>query len=252
MAAPLRLPVSAVSMSSSVSAVILAAGAGSRLGELGRRHSKAMVPVAGRPLLDWVIERLRAGGVGALVVVRHGGDLALDAHLRARWPGAAIAVQGERRGIADALCQALPLLGDAPAYLACACDSLFAAADIAALIAAGADGNAAVGVLDLGVAATANRSAVRLDGDRVVDIVEKPAPGTAPSGLVAAPLYWLPRAVDPHLAAAAAQGGERYVSVALAAWARAGGVVRAVRLRERLEVTTAADVDAVGAALRGR
>lgn len=249
MAAPLRLRVSAVRMSSSASAVILAAGAGSRLGELGRRHSKAMVPVAGRPLIDWVIERLRAGGVGALVVVRHADDAALAAHLRARWPEAAIAVQRERRGIADALCRALPLLGDAPAYLACACDSIFAAVDVAALIAAGGDGGAAVGVLDLGEPATAGRSAVRLDGDRVVDLVEKPAPGTAPSGVVAAPLYWLPRAVDPYLAGAAAQDGERYVSVALAAFARAGGPVRAVRLRERLEVTTAADVAAVAAAL---
>jgi bifunctional UDP-N-acetylglucosamine pyrophosphorylase/glucosamine-1-phosphate N-acetyltransferase len=230
--------------------IILAAGAGSRLGALGRRHSKAMVPVAARPLIDWVIERLRAGGVGRLIVVRHVDDVALAAHLRDRWP-AAVAVQDERRGIADALCRALPLLGDAPAYLACACDSLFAAADVAALIAAGADGSAAVGVLELGEAATAARSAVRLEGDRVVDIVEKPAPGTAPSGLVAAPLYWLPRSVDSYLAATAAQGGERYVSVALAAFARAGGGVRAVRLRERLEVTTAADVDAVAAALGG-
>ena len=66
---------------------------------------------------------------------------------------------------------------------------------------------------------------------------------------MAAPLYWLPRAVDAYLASAAAQGDERYVSVALAAFARAGGVVRAVRLRERLEVTTASDVDAVAAVL---
>lgn len=229
--------------------VILAAGAGSRLGALGRRHSKPMVPIAGRPLIDWVIERLRAGGVGPLVVVRHAGDEALAAHLR-RWPSIAIAVQEERLGIADALCRALPLLGGAPAYLACACDSLFAAADVAALIAAGAGGDAVVGVLDMGVAATAARSAVRLDGDRVAAIVEKPPPGTAPSPLVAAPLYWLPRAVDPYLAGAAVQGGERYLSVAVDAYRRAGGAVRAVRLRERLEVTTAADVAAVAARLR--
>jgi dTDP-glucose pyrophosphorylase len=235
-----------------IPAVILAAGAGSRLGALGQRYSKPMVPVADRPLIDWVIERLQAGGVEAVVVVRHVDDQSLETHLRTTWPKAAVAVQAQRLGIADALCRGLPLLGDVPAYLACACDSLFAAADIAALIAAGGAGDAVVGVLDLGGAATATRSAVRLAGDRVVDIVEKPAPGTAPSGLVAAPLYWLPRAVDPYLATAATQGGERYVSVALAAYARAGGTVRAVHLRERLEVTTAADVSAVAAALRRR
>src|SRR5512143_2959503 len=111
----------------SVPGIILAAGAGSRLGALGQRYSKPMVPVAGRPLIDWVIERLEAGGVGSLVVVRHADDAALEAHLRADWPRAAIAVQGQRLGIADALCRALPLLGAADAYLACACDSLFAA-----------------------------------------------------------------------------------------------------------------------------
>ena len=231
-------------------AVILAAGAGSRLGELGTRHSKAMVPVAGRPLIDWGIERLRAGGVESLIVVRHASDDALAVHLHERWPDARIAVQEARLGIADALSRALPLLGDVPAYLACACDSLFAAADIAAMIAAGAGGDAVVGVLDMGAAATAARSAVQVDGDRVVAIVEKPAPGTAASSLVAAPLYWLPRAMDHHLAADAAQGAERYVSVALAAYLRAGGAVRALRLRERLEVTTAGDVDALAARLR--
>ncbi len=232
--------------------IILAAGAGSRLGELGARHSKAMVPVAGRPLIDWGIERLRAGGVGSLIVVRHASDDALAAHLHERWPDARIAVQEARLGIADALRLALPLLGDAPGYLACACDSLFAADDVAALIAAGAGGDAVVGVLAMGAAATAGRSAVQVEGDRIVAIVEKPAPGTVPSGLVAAPLYWLPRTVDRHLAADAAQGAERYVSVALAAYVRAGGVVRAVRVRERLEVTTAADVAAVAAVLGGR
>jgi bifunctional UDP-N-acetylglucosamine pyrophosphorylase/glucosamine-1-phosphate N-acetyltransferase len=234
----------------SSSGVILAAGAGSRLGALGARHSKAMVPVAGRPLIDWGIARLRAGGVESLIVVRHASDDALAAHLRERWPDARIAVQEARLGIADALYRALPLLDDTPGYLACACDSLFAAADIAAMIAAGAGGDAVVGVLDMGAAATAARSAVQVDGDRVVAIVEKPAPGTAPSSLVAAPLYWLPRAVDRHLAADAAQGAERYVSVALAAYLRAGGAVRALRVRERLEVTTAADVERVAARLR--
>ena len=228
-----------------VPGVILAAGAGSRLGRLGQRHSKPMVPVAGRPLIAWVIERLRAGGVGPVIVVRHAGDAPLAAYVRAAVPDAQLAVQRERLGIADALCQALPLLGGAPTYLACACDSLFLPDDIAALIAAGADGSAAVGVLDMGPAATRARSAVRSQGDLVVEIIEKPAPGSVNTGLVAAPLYALPRTVDSFLRAPDTRGSERYISAALSAYARAGNVVRAVRLHERLEVTTAADVAAL-------
>jgi UDP-N-acetylglucosamine diphosphorylase / glucose-1-phosphate thymidylyltransferase / UDP-N-acetylgalactosamine diphosphorylase / glucosamine-1-phosphate N-acetyltransferase / galactosamine-1-phosphate N-acetyltransferase len=232
--------------------VILAGGAGSRLGKLGRRYSKPMVPVAGRPLIAWVIERLRTGGVGRLIVVRHAGDTPLAAYVRAAVPDAQLAVQHERFGIADALCRALPLLGGAPAYLACACDSLFRPDDVAALVAAVADGNAAVGVIDMGRAATSSRSAVRLQGDCVVEIIEKPAPGSAPSGVVAVPLYALPRTVDDFLRAAAARGGERYISAALSAYVQAGGLVRAVRLRERLEVTTAADAAALARRLRRR
>ena len=55
---------------------------------------------------------------------------------------------------------------------------------------------------------------MQLDGERVVAIVEKPPPGSTATELVAAPLYWLPRAVDRYLSWSAAQGGERYVSVA--------------------------------------
>jgi len=227
--------------------VILAAGAGSRLGALGRRHSKPMLPVGGRPLIAWVIERLHAAGVGSLIVVRHADDAALETYIHDTMPDALLAVQHERLGIADALCRALPLLRGAPAYLACACDSLFLADDIAALIAAADGGSAAVGVLDMGLKATAARSAVRLVGDRVCEIMEKPMAGSAPSGLVAAPLYALPRGVDVFLHDTPALGGERYISTALSAYARAGGVVRAVRLRERLEVTTAADAAALAA-----
>jgi len=227
-------------------AVILAAGAGSRLGALGRRHSKPTVPLAGRPLIDWVIGYLRAAGVGHIIVVGHPADARLAAVLRDSHPQITLVHQPERRGIADALCHALPLVADQSAYLACACDSLFKPADIARLIASGqAQTDAAViGVLEMGVAATASRSAVRLDGNRVVEILEKPAPGSVASGLVALPLYWLPRCVAPHLEAVPPLRGEHYVSRALNTFAQSGGQVRAVTISERVEITTAADVAA--------
>ena len=90
----------------------------------------------------------------------------------------------------------------------------------------------------MGVEATSMRSAVRLDGDRVVGIVEKPAPGSSPSGLVAVPLYWLPREIAPSLDAAIPAEGEGYLSVALSKFAAQGGDVRACRLSGRVEVTS--------------
>lgn len=227
----------------STSAVVLAAGAGSRLGELGRRHSKAMVPVAGRPLLGWVIERLCAAGVDRLLVVRHSEDGGLRAWLEDAHPGALLVDQAERSGIADALALALPSLPAGEPFLACACDSLFEARDIAALIALGRaePGAAVVGVLEMGVEATASRSAVRVERGRVVEIVEKPPPGSVDTPLVAMPLYWLPAAIGTHLASAR-HGRESYVSVALAAFLRARGRVLALQVESRVEITTAEDI----------
>jgi dTDP-glucose pyrophosphorylase len=195
-------------------------------------------------LIDWVLERLHAAGIANTIVVAYRDDQTLIDFLRAAHPNAGIAVQQERRGIADAVCCALPALADASAYVACACDSVFAPDDIAALVARGErqPGAAGVGVLDMGAAATATRSAVRLDGERVAEIVEKPPPGPAPPRLVAAPLYWLPRTLDPFLVSAPLLGGERHVSSALAQFIAAGGTVFAMPLRGRIEVTTAADV----------
>ena len=235
-----------------LTAVILAAGAGSRLGELGRQYSKPMLPIAGQPLIGWVIARLQAAGLQSVVVVGHRLDTRLEAFLRAEYPDVRLVQQPERRGIAAALCHALPMLAGEPAYLACACDSLFLPADIARAIARGRNdvGAAAIGVMDMGSAATASRSAVRLIGDRVVEIIEKPAPGTPASGLVGMPLYWLPQSVSPHLEGVAPLGGERFISTALNAFIAAGGIVEAVRVRERVEITTAEDVDRAAAQLK--
>ena len=38
-------------------ALVLAGGYGTRLGELTRNRSKVLLPVAGRPMIEWVLER---------------------------------------------------------------------------------------------------------------------------------------------------------------------------------------------------
>jgi dTDP-glucose pyrophosphorylase len=235
------------------SGVILAAGAGRRLGDLGLSTSKAMVPVLGRPLVQWVIERLYESGVDDLVIVAHGGDAALRQFLRQAAPEARVVCQQERRGIADAVVQALPELTD-DAYLACACDSLFETADIRRMIeVGGADSRSAVvGVQEMGVEATATRSSVELRDGFVARLLEKPPLGTTDSPLVAMPLYWLTAALEPHLRGAALVGGERHVSTALNEFIAAGGRVRAVTIAHRTEITTAEDIARAEAQLRAR
>jgi NDP-sugar pyrophosphorylase family protein len=60
-------------------AVVLAAGPGTRLGDLGARLPKAMISVAGRPYLEHLVSRLLGAGLRPVVVaVHHHADMILD------------------------------------------------------------------------------------------------------------------------------------------------------------------------------
>ncbi len=52
-------------------AVVLAAGPGTRLGDLGARMPKTMIPVAGRPYLEHLAGRLLGAGLRPVVVAVH-------------------------------------------------------------------------------------------------------------------------------------------------------------------------------------
>jgi L-glutamine-phosphate cytidylyltransferase len=49
--------------------IVLAAGQGTRLGALTDDRPKALVPLAGRPLLDWTLDAAREAGLDEVVVV---------------------------------------------------------------------------------------------------------------------------------------------------------------------------------------
>ncbi len=51
-------------------AIILAAGRGSRLAALTSQRPKCLVGLAGRPLLDWQLDALRAAGIEEIAIVR--------------------------------------------------------------------------------------------------------------------------------------------------------------------------------------
>jgi NDP-sugar pyrophosphorylase family protein len=64
-----------------VVAVVLAAGAGTRLAPLSRLRPKALCPVGGVPLVDLAVGRARSAGVGDVAVNVHHGRAAMEAHL---------------------------------------------------------------------------------------------------------------------------------------------------------------------------
>lgn len=96
--------------------MVLAAGMGTRMRPLTDLVPKPLVRLAGRPLIDHVLDRLAAAGVTRAVVnVHHHADM-LAAHLAGR-TSPAIVVSDERDALLDTgggVLRALPLLGPEP------------------------------------------------------------------------------------------------------------------------------------------
>lgn len=100
-------------------AMLLAAGRGERLRPLTDRMPKPLVPVAGKPLLAWHLERLAACGVREVVCnVSHLGEQIVR-YVESRDFGLQIAISREAEPLetAGGIAQALPLLGREPFLL---------------------------------------------------------------------------------------------------------------------------------------
>ncbi len=232
----------------SAAAVILAAGASSRLGQVGSHYSKPTVPIAGQPLIGRLIDSLRAAGVGRIVVVGHPSDQRLSAYLHLHHPEVELVMQSERRGTADALRHALPLLASEPAYLACACDGLLVPDDVARVqrLGQGRPGTAVVGVLET-PAGTAPA-----DDTSVLQVIEAHALSNAPGQPVPTPLYWLPRSLSSYIDTVAPGSAETDIGTALNSFVINGGTVHAVRLANRPAITEEEDIESAEAWLRQR
>lgn len=101
--------------------MVLAAGFGERMRPLTLRMPKPLVTLAGRPLLDHVLDRLAAAGVKTAIVNVHYLPEQLEAHLAAR-PGKQpeILVSDERGVLLDTgggVKKALALLGHGPFFI---------------------------------------------------------------------------------------------------------------------------------------
>lgn len=107
-------------------AMVLAAGLGTRMRPLTDDRPKALVTVAGRALIDHVLDRLAEAGVKRAVVNVHAFADALEAHLQRR-NDVEIVISDERAQLMETgggIRQARPLLGDAP-IVVCNIDSVW-------------------------------------------------------------------------------------------------------------------------------
>ena len=101
-------------------AMVMAAGLGTRMRPLTALRPKPLIEVAGKPLIDHVFDRLCAAGVARAVVNVHYLADALEAHLAtAASCGIEVVISDERGRLMETgggLVQALGLMGDAPFY----------------------------------------------------------------------------------------------------------------------------------------
>ena len=97
-------------------AMVLAAGLGTRMRPLSLEKPKPLIELAGRPLIDYALEKLAMAGVGEVVVNVHYLAGQIERYLAGR-QNPLCRISDERGALLETgggVKKALPLLGDAP------------------------------------------------------------------------------------------------------------------------------------------
>lgn len=98
-------------------AMVMAAGLGKRMRPLTATRPKPLVEVAGKPLIDHVLDRLRTAGVENIVVNVHYLPGSVEAHLALKAGGLNVIISDERAQLLETgggLVKAAPLIHDDP------------------------------------------------------------------------------------------------------------------------------------------
>jgi MurNAc alpha-1-phosphate uridylyltransferase len=99
-------------------AMLLAAGLGKRMRPLTETLPKPLVPVAGRTLIDRVLDRIEAAGIPRVVINLHHFRAVLEAHLARRVsPHIDLSPEPDLLETGGGVRRALPLLGPGPFYV---------------------------------------------------------------------------------------------------------------------------------------
>ena len=172
-------------------AVILVAGKGERLLPLTASRPKALLPVAGRPLLEWLLIGVREAGVCDVLLVIH----YMEDKIRERFgDGSRLGLslsytrQEEYGGTADAFRVAEGFAGGGE-FLGINGDLYVSPGVLRRVVEGHRPGGATITGLKRDPYLY---GALKLEGDKVTGIVEKPKAGTAPSNYTNAGIYVFP------------------------------------------------------------
>ena len=191
-------------------AVLLAAGRGKRLRPFTDHTPKPLLPVNGRPLLDHTLEAVAAAGIRRVCIITN--------HLAGQIED--FVADGSRWGLSAVFCRQSQLLGTAhalnevvtayplyfqngPPFLLTATDYIWPENYLLDLVAAHIQNSADISVSLKhmpGVDLSKRSSVAFTPQGGIAQIVEKPAPGQAPSAYVASLTTILPAATGTYLA----------------------------------------------------
>ncbi len=106
-------------------AIILAAGLGTRMGKASDHTPKALLKLAGRPLIDYIIGSLREAEIENIFVTAHAHADQIMRHLEKTAPEIIISDErGQLMNTGGGVAKAFSLLQDAP-FFTHNCDSIF-------------------------------------------------------------------------------------------------------------------------------
>ena len=249
------------------SAVIPAAGLGTRFLPATKAIPKGLLPVVDTPAIQLVVEEALAAGIEDVIVVLGPGQDALRAHFapdplleaelqargkhdalaavrRATIPAVRFARQAEASGLGHAVSVAEPLVGDAPFAVLLGDDVIDPTVPLLRdlLAAHGRTGGSVLAAMHVGAREIAMYGCIgpgAADGDlvRVASIVEKPDPTDAPSDLAVIGRYVLTPAIfDALRRTTPGAGGEIQLTDAIALLAAAEPVFALPFDRGRFDV----------------
>ena len=180
-------------------AVILAAGKGTRMMPLTNSTPKPMLPVGGRPILEWLILRLREAEVrDILIVTNYLEDRIKDYFGDGSKFGVKVSykTQEEPLGTANAFYSAYEWVGDS-SFVALYGDHYLSEGAVKRLLKAHREGEATVSSTQ--VDDPSMYGTFGLDEDIITKVVEKPPKGTEPSSYINLGVYVFPPRVFWHI-----------------------------------------------------
>jgi len=218
------------------SAILLAAGRGTRLQPYTDATPKPLLVHKGKPTLDYLLDSLLFAGVSEVVLVAHHLSEQIEQYAMRRSASHAqrvrVAYQSHLAGTAHALESAIEQYPDCVSqpFVLSATDYLVPR-DFFARLLGFHDGHGealTVSMKQLDEKDVASRSSIRFDhNENIVEIVEKPDPDNTPSMIGANLTFVLPPGIVQYLDEVPISArGEREVQQAINSWLRQGGCAR--------------------------